>query len=80
MFVAVDHVSRRGLVLVAAAEATLVLWFPPSVNPQPPEWLLLVILVVVAAVAAAVLPVGQDDPSPLSGLRRPPPGTPQPRR
>jgi alpha-1,6-mannosyltransferase len=54
VFVAVDRLSPRAVIAVAAASATLALWFPASVRPQPPEWLLLVLLVALAALASAM--------------------------
>jgi alpha-1,6-mannosyltransferase len=54
LFVAADRLSPRVAVAVAAASASIALWFPASVRPQPPQWLLLVLLVVLAALASAV--------------------------
>jgi hypothetical protein len=73
MFLAVDHLTPRVLVAVAAASATLVLWFPASVRPQPPEWLLLVLVVALAGLAWAIA-----CPGPVSGRWRPPSRTSPP--
>jgi alpha-1,6-mannosyltransferase len=54
VFLASDRLSPRVVVAVAAAEAAIALWFPASVNPQPPGWLLAVLFVAVAALGFAV--------------------------
>lgn len=74
MFLAVDHLTPKVLVAAAAASATLVLWFPASVRPQPPEWLLLVILAALAGLTWTVV-----RPGPVSGRSQPPSRTSSPR-
>lgn len=64
VFVATDHLSPRLLVAVAAAPAAVVLWFPASVRPQPPLWLVVVFFVAVAALAGAVSVPRSPVPSP----------------
>jgi alpha-1,6-mannosyltransferase len=54
MFLVVDSLRPIVVVLAAAASATLVLWFPASVRPQPPEWLLMVLVVALAWLVAAI--------------------------
>jgi hypothetical protein len=57
VFVAADRLSSRALVAVVAGSATLALWFPPSVHPSVPEWILLALFVPLAALTAVtVLP------------------------
>ncbi|HEX3931828.1 MAG TPA: polyprenol phosphomannose-dependent alpha 1,6 mannosyltransferase MptB [Nocardioides sp.] len=53
-FLVVDALTPLVVVVTAAASATLVLWFPASVRPQPPEWLLLVLVVALAGLVAAI--------------------------
>jgi alpha-1,6-mannosyltransferase len=57
VFVAADRLSSRALEAVVAGSATLALWFPPSVHPSVPEWILLALFVPLAALTAVtVLP------------------------
>ena len=55
LFWVVERHSPRVVIAVAAASATLALWFPASVRPQPSEWLLLVLFVALAALATAII-------------------------
>lgn len=57
VFLAADRLSPRALVAVVAGSATLALWFPPSVHPPVPEWILVALFVPLAALTAlTVLP------------------------
>ena len=55
VFLAVDRVPPRLLVPVVAGAAALSLWYPPSVRPPVPGWVLLVLFVPLLAVVAAVV-------------------------
>ena len=59
MFLAVDRLRSSAVVATAAVSATIVLWFPASVRPQPPEWALLALLVPTTALAALVVTAAQ---------------------
>jgi hypothetical protein len=52
-FLAADRLSTTAVATVAAASATLALWFPASVRPQPPEWLLLPLFAVLLVLSVA---------------------------
>jgi alpha-1,6-mannosyltransferase len=53
--VAAERAPRRLLVGAAAGSATLAVWFPPSVRPPLPEWMLLVLFVPLAVAFSRVL-------------------------
>jgi alpha-1,6-mannosyltransferase len=55
VFLAADKISPPLLVAVAAASASLALWYPPSVQPAVSPWLLLVVFGVLWTVTAQVL-------------------------
>jgi hypothetical protein len=55
VFVSTDRLHPRALVAVAAAEATVALWFPASVTPQPPVWVLVVLFVPLALITRALV-------------------------
>jgi alpha-1,6-mannosyltransferase len=67
VFLAADRVPMRLLVPAVAGLAALSLWYPPSVRPPVPAWVLLVLFVPLLAVVAAV-------------VRRVPAGAPVPER
>jgi alpha-1,6-mannosyltransferase len=56
VFLAADRLSPRMLVAVAAASATLALWYPPSVRPPVPDWVLLALFVPLLALSAVAMP------------------------
>jgi alpha-1,6-mannosyltransferase len=55
LFLVAERLSARAVVLLAAGASTLALWFPASVRPQPPEWLLLVLFAALAVLATALI-------------------------
>lgn len=55
VFLAADRVPTRLLVPVVAGAAALSLWYPPSVRPPVPEWVLLVLFLPLLAVVARVV-------------------------
>jgi alpha-1,6-mannosyltransferase len=54
VFLAADRVPVRVLVPVVAGVAAFSLWYPPSVRPPVPAWVLLVVFVPLLAATAAV--------------------------
>jgi alpha-1,6-mannosyltransferase len=55
MFLVADRLSPRLLTAVAAATATLALWYPPSVLPPVPEWVLVALFVPLVALTWGVV-------------------------
>jgi hypothetical protein len=55
VFLAAERVPMRLLVPVVAGLAALSLWYPPSVRPPVPTWVLLVLFVPLLALVAAVV-------------------------
>ncbi|MGC4111055.1 MAG: polyprenol phosphomannose-dependent alpha 1,6 mannosyltransferase MptB [Nocardioides sp.] len=75
MFLSVDRLRPVVVVAVSALSATFVLWFPASVRPQPPEWVLLVWLLGLSALVVALARPGQVSwlPPPPRRTGDPPP-------
>jgi alpha-1,6-mannosyltransferase len=61
--VAAERAPRGLLAGVAAGSATLAVWFPPSVRPPLPEWLLLALFVPLAVAFSPVLSTRDTDRS-----------------
>jgi len=55
VFLAADRVPARVLVPVVGGAAAISLWYPPSVRPPVPEWVLLVLFLPLLAVVAGVV-------------------------
>jgi alpha-1,6-mannosyltransferase len=55
VFLAADTIPPRMLAPVAAASASLALWYPPSVHPAVPLWVLLALFAVLWAATELVL-------------------------
>jgi alpha-1,6-mannosyltransferase len=64
IFLAAGRLTPRAVMALAAASATLALWFPASVQPQPPQWLLLVLFAGLTVLATAI---AQPDHQPMTG-------------
>jgi hypothetical protein len=66
MFLVVERLRPLVVVATAALSATVVLWFPASVRPQPPEWVLLALLIPLAVIAALIVKAAQPTTDPGS--------------
>jgi alpha-1,6-mannosyltransferase len=64
MFLVVERLRTAVVVATAAVSATIVLWFPASVRPKPPEWVLLALLIPLAAIAALIVYAAQPTAEP----------------
>ena len=55
VFLAVDRVPRRLLVPIVAGAAAISLWYPPSVRPPVPGWVLVALFVPLLAMVATLV-------------------------